>query len=286
MRILPLAADSLGARSMATFVETRDCKILIDPGVELGPLRFGLPPHPLEYQKREEFWRRIKRYSKKADILTVSHYHYDHHNPDEPEIFACKESFLKHPKENINRSQRSRASFFLKGLKDLPDNVEFSDGKEFEFGGTLLRFSEAVTHGPSKKLGYVVQISISEGKETFLHTSDIQGPCTKSQTQFILGEDPNIIFCDGPLSYMMQIYGKKALKRTQRNVSRILRDTRVKKFVFDHHFLRELEWRKRIPKIFKVAEECGVDILTAAEFSGKKNNMLEARRKQLYDEGK
>ena len=48
MKITPLAADSMGTRSMATFVETGDCRILIDPGAELGPMRYGLAPHPLE----------------------------------------------------------------------------------------------------------------------------------------------------------------------------------------------------------------------------------------------
>ncbi len=35
MKITPLAFDSFGTRSMSTFVETKDVKILIDPGVAL-----------------------------------------------------------------------------------------------------------------------------------------------------------------------------------------------------------------------------------------------------------
>jgi len=37
VKITPLAADSLGARSMATLVETPDVTVLIDPSVRLGP---------------------------------------------------------------------------------------------------------------------------------------------------------------------------------------------------------------------------------------------------------
>ena len=48
-KIIPLAAESLGVRSMCTYVETPDLRILIDPGVSLGP-RFGLLPHPKEYE--------------------------------------------------------------------------------------------------------------------------------------------------------------------------------------------------------------------------------------------
>lgn len=49
-RLIPLAAESFGARSMCTYVETRDVKILLDAGVSLRPKRFGLPPHPLEFK--------------------------------------------------------------------------------------------------------------------------------------------------------------------------------------------------------------------------------------------
>ena len=54
MRIVPLAADSLGARSMATFVETRDVSVLVDPSVRLAPVRYDLPPHPLEEDRRAD----------------------------------------------------------------------------------------------------------------------------------------------------------------------------------------------------------------------------------------
>src|SRR5213083_3408088 len=76
MKITPLAADSLGARSMATLVETPDVTVLIDPSVRLAPYRYDLPPHELEEDRMRALWRGIRDASKKADILTVSHYHY------------------------------------------------------------------------------------------------------------------------------------------------------------------------------------------------------------------
>ena len=42
MNIKPLAFESLGTRGMATSVVTRDCILLIDPGVDLASRRFGL----------------------------------------------------------------------------------------------------------------------------------------------------------------------------------------------------------------------------------------------------
>jgi len=53
MKITPLAADSLGARSMATIVETPDVSVLIDPSVRLGPFRYDLRPHPTENARQK-----------------------------------------------------------------------------------------------------------------------------------------------------------------------------------------------------------------------------------------
>ena len=44
MKVIPLAAESLGVRSMATYVEVGRTGILIDPGATLAAARFGLPP--------------------------------------------------------------------------------------------------------------------------------------------------------------------------------------------------------------------------------------------------
>ena len=50
MRVIPLAAESLGVRSMATYVEAADLGILIDPGATLAAARWGLPPAEAEWQ--------------------------------------------------------------------------------------------------------------------------------------------------------------------------------------------------------------------------------------------
>jgi predicted metallo-beta-lactamase superfamily hydrolase len=153
MKIVPLSFDSLGTRSMATYVETRDVKILIDPAVALAPNRNGRPPHPIEVKLMMKKWDEIKSYAKKADVLIVTHYHYDHYNPEEPEIYKGKTVYLKHPLQKINASQKKRASYFLKKLKDLPKVIEYSDGREFDFGKTRIIFSKAVPHGWDEKLG-------------------------------------------------------------------------------------------------------------------------------------
>ena len=54
MKIIPLAADSLGVRSMATYVEAGSTGLLLDPGATLAPARYGLPPS-------EEEWEALRR---------------------------------------------------------------------------------------------------------------------------------------------------------------------------------------------------------------------------------
>lgn len=75
MSVKPLAFDSFGVRSMATFVETDGLKVLVDPAVALGPRRYGLPPHPVEICRMKETWDEIRRYAALSDLLVITHYH-------------------------------------------------------------------------------------------------------------------------------------------------------------------------------------------------------------------
>ena len=78
MKILPIAFDSLGVRSMATYVETSDDRIFIDPGVSVSPDRFSLPPHRIELDRHREMWQSITRWVDMSDVVVITHYHFDH----------------------------------------------------------------------------------------------------------------------------------------------------------------------------------------------------------------
>ena len=69
MKVVPMASDSLGVRSMATYVETQDCKILIDPSVALGPKRYELPPAEQEIMALEKTKNKIARTAKQCTYL-------------------------------------------------------------------------------------------------------------------------------------------------------------------------------------------------------------------------
>jgi predicted metallo-beta-lactamase superfamily hydrolase len=284
MKVFPIAADSLGTRSMATFVKTKDCSILIDPSVALGPLRYRLPPHQLELQRLDEHWREIKRRTEKSDILIVTHYHYDHHNPDAPEIYKDKTVFLKHPTKKINKSQTGRAKFFMDRLEGLPKELQYSDGTEFSFGKTKIQFSKPVYHGTNPRLGYVTEVSIKEGDFCFVFTSDVEGPSINDQAKFILDENPNLLYLDGPMTYMLGYrYSKASLEQSIKNIIRIFEKTKIESMVIDHHFLRDINWNKRIDGVFEAAKKNDVKVVTAARYLGLENENLEAMRKELYN---
>jgi hypothetical protein len=282
MKIIPIAFDSLGTRGMATYVETDDVKILIDPGVSLAPIRFGLGPHPLELKRLDEHWNEIVKLAKKAEVLIITHYHYDHHNPWENlEIYDGKTVLIKHPTENINFSQKGRSAFFLDQIKDRPKKLEYADGKKYQFGKTKLEFSKAVFHGTNPRLGFVIEVFVDDGFK-FLHTSDVEGPNNDAQAEFILEKKPNLVFSDGPLSYIMYRFGTKAMNSSVENMIKIIEACPLESFITDHHFLRDLRWKDKISKVFEVAEKKKIKLETAAEYLGKDVDMLEAHRKELF----
>ena len=103
MEIKPIASDSMGVRSMATLVTTGDCQVLLDPGAALGPIRYSLPPLKAELKALASALNTIGRIARNCQILTISHYHYDHYLP-EADIYKDKIVYAKDPKNNINKS--------------------------------------------------------------------------------------------------------------------------------------------------------------------------------------
>lgn len=262
---------------MATYVETKDVKILIDPAVALAANRNSYPPHPIEIKLMKQDWKRIKTYAKKAAVLIVTHYHFDHHNPERPELYKGKIVYLKHPLQKINKSQNGRASYFLRKLGQLPKQIEYSDGRTFKFGKTTIKFSPPVPHGWDDKLGYVTEVLIDDGKTKFIHTSDVEGATLKRQQNFILQNDPDILYIDGPLTYM---FGMK----TNALVKIIKGTKKLKTLIIDHHYLRDLKWQEKLAQVYQAAVKSKVKIVCVAEFLGKKVNLLEPIRKKLYQD--
>lgn len=277
-----LAFDSFGPRSMASFLET-DRRILIDPGAALGPSRFGLPPAGQELEALGKALALIRERARKAEILTVSHYHYDHYLPDEC-VYAGKVLLTKHPERDINLSQKGRAKEFLSFLDSCqPARMEFADGRKFRFGQTELEFSPPVPHGGNARLGYVLMLAVKYAGEVFVHGSDVQGPQSKEAREWIIGQKPDVLVLSGfPTLFLGWRFSRKGLDAANENLAKIIEGTRLKALVLEHHLVRDKNYRAKIKPVAEAAEKNGVALITAAEFMGRKPVFLEANRKELW----
>jgi len=266
---------------MATSVETEDLKMVIDPAIALAPLRFSLPPHSIEEKMRAVLMAEVKKKVEEADALVVTHYHYDHVDPKEPEFYGDKLALLKHPRRMINPSQKKRAYSFIHSIKKLAKEISYIDNKKHVFGETRVNFSKPMPHGSTSTRGYVVEVSVRSGK-TFLYTSDVQGPLLEEQVEFILAERPEILFVDGPSTYFDSPHSSIDVRKANENLTRIIREADVERIVIDHHLTRDLEYKKKILPSIEAADDIGVLVETAAEFSNEDPNLLEARRRELH----
>jgi predicted metallo-beta-lactamase superfamily hydrolase len=275
----------MGVRSMATLVETRDLKLIIDPAAAVAPRRYGLPPHPKELSLLEECWRRIASVAEECEVVAVTHYHYDHHSSTRflEEIYGGRIVMVKDPENMINFSQRGRARIFLERVRPIAARVMVADDKEYTLGGTRLEFSNPVPHGPDNQLGYVVELSVKDSSGSFLFTSDVQGFPLDYQVKFVIGKKPSAIFIDGPSTYMLGLnLTDEQLEASMGNIRRIMSQVCPSVMILDHHLLRDLEWKKYFESLSEEAERLGIVLESAAEYTGRGVNQLEALRGLLY----
>ncbi len=276
MRIIPIAFDSFSTRSMATLIET-DLRILIDPSVSIAPYRYGLPPTQEELEELNRKINEIIDLSNKVDIFIITHYHWDHcPHPNSEHIKALiGKQVLAKDFRNTNKSQYLRGRQVLSVLKDM----EFVDGKTYEIGNTYIEFSRGVWHGENRsKLGKVIMVYIEYKGRSMIFASDIQGILTKDAKDFIIRKNPKILIMSGPPIYHYK-WKKELEELNLRNISEVLDKTDIEKIIIDHHLARSkdyqtflLNYNTRFKNIF----------LSAAEFLGKKNRLLEANRDILY----
>ena len=296
IRVVPLADEGFGVRSMCTYVETPDLRILLDAGVSLAPNRFGFPPHSREYEAIAECREKIAEASEKAEVVTLSHYHFDHHTPSyvdwfcnwsspdvAKQIYEGKIVLVKSYRDMVNFSQRRRGWMFQKTGGKHAKVLEIADGRTFEFGDTSVRFSEPVFHGPAySMLGWILMTSIEYNGEGILFASDVQGPMCDTTLETILAEQPQLIVIGGPPTYLGEFRVREEhIALGMQNLEKLA--TIVPVVVLGHHLLRDEEWRQLSQPIFDAAEKSGHSVVTAAEFMGKENSMLESRRKKLFE---
>ncbi|MBU6996086.1 MAG: hypothetical protein HXS41_01260 [Theionarchaea archaeon] len=272
MRVIPLAFDSMGVRSMCCFIQG-DCNILIDPGVSLAPHRFGLPPHQRELEQLTEKRKLLNEYSTKAHIITISHWHNDHHTPFAAGLYGSVtqqmasrfhqgKDILGKSLSGLNYMQKKRALSFLNHCSFTP-----ADRLSFSFGDLKITFSQPVPHGAAEKIPVIM--IVVEGERKILHASDTQGI---SGVDFIREESPDLVIMSGPPAYLMS---PEQIQKAQSNILGIADHSG--EVILDHHHVRDLTYREQVPEVWKIPK-----VKTAAEYLGHPNTLLEARRKELF----
>lgn len=298
IKVTPLAAESFGVRSMCTLVETPDITVLLDAGVSLCPYRFRLPPHPIEFQTIQKLRKSVAEAADKAQIVTISHYHFDHHTPSYEDwvvnwteatetarqIYQDKTVLRKNPRDKINASQRQRAWLFQKTGGKHAKKLENADGKTFQFGETTLSFSEAVFHGSEdSRLGWVVMTLIEHANERFMFAPDIQGPMSTHTLELIKQAKPQVIMIGGPPFYLGGFkVSESQLQLGLKNLTSVAETVPIT--ILEHHALRDEAWRQKTKPVYAKAAEVEHKVMTAAEFAGHENTFLESKRKTLYVE--
>lgn len=276
MRVVPLAAESLGVRSMATFVEAAGTGILIDPGATLAPLRFGLPPADAEWEALRRANDRISSYATRADLVFVSHYHEDHFRSD-PVTYAGRAVVARDP-SRLAGAQARRGRALWQALQGRA-RVSAAEGWALRERALELRVSPPLPHGPDgTTLGTVVALTVVDvaERERFVFAGDVLGPLSPVATAWIIQERPTLLYLSGPPTYLERTLGTPAIERALDNLGRIVGQTGCRVIV-DHHAWRDARGRERLARVLEAGRA-----ETAAEYVRVEATPLESRRAELW----
>jgi predicted metallo-beta-lactamase superfamily hydrolase len=294
VQIKPLAAESIGVRSLAVFVTTPDVKILIDPGAALG-FRDRYHPHPQEYQRLAEARRHILTHAQQSDVVVLSHFHRDHFMPlyvnfayfwsnrrDGEQLYGNRKVWCKDIRENINPAQQQRGYNLVRGLRKIVKEINYADGRAHKLGKTLIRFSPAVPHGELEtRLGWVIMTAIRYQEITVVHASDVQGPMLSDTTDWILQQKPHLVILAGPPTYLSPSRVSPAtLEKAKEQMIRLANQIPI--LVMDHHLMRDSQWRQWVKPVITVGEDQGNQVSSVADLLKAKEDLLEAHRQELY----
>jgi predicted metallo-beta-lactamase superfamily hydrolase len=277
MKVVPLAADSLGVRSMATYVECGQTRILIDPGATIGESRFNLPPSDDEWEALKRANDRISAYATRADMVFVSHYHEDHFRYD-PAIYQDKTVWMKDPKRMVGPRQSGRAVVLWEALRDRC-RLDPAEGRQLETPDVVLTASPPLSHGvDATALGYVVALTVTDRREgrRFVHASDVQGPMSPVAEAYLIRERPDLLYLSGPPTYLESQIGSALIDRGIESLRRIIEATGCR-VILDHHALRDRSYRERLGRVWETGR-----VQTAAGFLGTPDALLEAHRRDWW----
>ena len=277
MRVIPLAAESLGVRSMATYVEAGDTAILIDPGATLAPARYGLPPAEPEWVALRRANDRISAYAARAHVVFVSHYHEDHFRSD-PSTYAGRTVVAKDPRRMVGGQQSRRGTELWTALDGVA-RLQAADGWRRRDPAVELSVSPPLPHGvEGTPLGYVVALTVVDRaeRERFVFASDVQGPLSAVTVGWVIQQRPTLLYLSGAPSYIERELPAGAIDRGIEHLLRIM-DATGCRVIMDHHALRDPGFSTRFERLWSTGR-----VVTAAAHLGVETAPLEARRRALW----
>jgi len=283
MQIEIIGTESLGVRGLCTMVTAADRRVLIDPGIALGYRRRGKLPHPFQVYAGARVRTRIVEALETATDVVISHYHGDHMplidaNPFQLNLRAAADAchntrfWCKSPDYPLNRISLRYNDLSQALGRQLPVVDGTGDG--------LMTFSAPQPHGErGNGLGTVMMTRFADGKDTFVHASDIQLLDDGAVLQ-ILEWAPQTVLLSGPPLYLERLSAAQE-ERARRNARLLAGGAGVETLIMDHHLLRSeagCRW------LDDRASEAGCRIICAADFMGRERLFLESWRDRHYRE--
>jgi len=275
-----IGAESMGVRSLCCRVTLPDRRIVIDPGVALGYVRYDLLPHPLQVAVGRRIREKIVRALSSATDVVFSHFHGDHvplmdANPYQLSVRALPGAFRE--LRCWSKSGDDLSGDLRKRFQDLADlcgtNLQVAEGRTE--GG--LSFSRSVPHGASdSNMGTLMMTRIKMGDRVFVHASDIQ-LLDDPTVDRVLDWRPDIVLAAGPPFYLNRLSNAER-ERAWGNALRLVQNIEV--VILDHHLMRSEEGAVWLDKLSTTA---GKKVYCAADYVGQPRRLLEAERVKLYE---
>jgi hypothetical protein len=278
VKISIIGCESRGVRGLSCFIETKDRKFLIDPGLALGYIRRKLHPHPFQIAIGNNIRMRLIKAFKCATDIVISHYHGDHVPLLKPNPFQLGFHHL----EGIWNQKRwwVRGSDFLtktmhQRRNDLKSKVDINFRSAEGYKHPDFAFSHPIPHGTHS--AKIMMTKITDKEDIFVHASDFQLLNTKT-TEVILQWKPTILVSSGPAFYLQRL-SRNQLDTAWMNALKLVQN--IPLVILDHHLCRNEKGLEYIRKLNKFSTG---QVMCGAEFMNEEPMLLEAWRSTLYKE--
>jgi len=134
--------------------------------------------------------------------------------------------------------------------------IYWAEGRIIKHSDAVIRFLEPWYHGIEyDRTGWIVPVIIDIGNKRIFYTSDVMGPIIEDYAYYIADSKPDILLLDGPPTYLYPfMFNKINLNRAIENILYII-DQRPGLIIYDHHLLRDPNWKKYVEKVVEYADK-------------------------------